>query len=538
MKLCEYINYLLPMFGIEKVFGVPGSMIMPIWQYISNAELILCGHEQEAAYVATGYIKMSHKPALVLSIGSPGVTNAVSGIAAANIDSVPLIFISGRTPIQKDGCGLLQEESRVNRRFDSTMLLSGVTKKSVCIDDPLCAADQIHAAFAYALQKRCGAVHLSIPIDLQKTEIQISKNLVFHFENDHAAAPLLIPITKRPLIIIGWGAWMAECTQEIYHWAEMIQAPICVSSKAYCCIVSQHPCYLGKLGYGYNPELDTFLRDYDPDSIITFGTSLSEKDIGDSVLYLHMNNIPVYAVSNTNNISNISNVVQIIVNNMKCFVSEMLTKSDIHFESGRIQKIKECREKQRIYWMQRIEEHDIMSKAILALSEQECVITADAGNHLLAAGVLLEPKELGSFFLDTGLRAMGTGICFAVGMAVADKTKRYLAITGDGCMLMNGNVMHLAKAMRLPITFLVFNNHALGRVRVGQSVMNEYRASSINDVDFVLYGQAFGLQTYRFEDIDLFVRQISSIIMSGVPSLVEMITDPDEVPIKIKGNIY
>ena len=95
-------------FGVEKVFGVPGSLIMPIWQNIKSAELVLCSHEQEASYIATGFAKISKKPVAVLTTGGPGVTNCVSGIAAANLDSVPVIYISGRVALKSEGRGLRQ----------------------------------------------------------------------------------------------------------------------------------------------------------------------------------------------------------------------------------------------------------------------------------------------------------------------------------------------------------------------------------------------------------------------------------------------
>ena len=107
MKLCEYIDNCLNDLGIEKVFGIPGSLVMPIWQSITQAEIILCSNEQEATYVACGYAKMTQKPVAVITTGGPGVTNGISGIASANIDSLPLIFISGKTPIDKCGKGVL-----------------------------------------------------------------------------------------------------------------------------------------------------------------------------------------------------------------------------------------------------------------------------------------------------------------------------------------------------------------------------------------------------------------------------------------------
>ena len=143
MKLCEYINECLNEIGVEKVFGVPGALVMPVWQSISSAEIILCSHEQEASYVAAGYGKMAHKPVAVITTGGPGVTNCISGVASANIDSVPMVYISGRTPLDKNGKGLRQEESHVNRLYDSVDILKNFTKQSFCIHNLNIAAKKI-----------------------------------------------------------------------------------------------------------------------------------------------------------------------------------------------------------------------------------------------------------------------------------------------------------------------------------------------------------------------------------------------------------
>ena len=107
----------------------------------------------------------------------------------------------------------------------------------------------------------------------------------------------MIPITKRPIIVIGWGAWMADAYNEIYRLAEIINAPVLVTSKAYCCIESQNPFYLGKLGYGHNFEIDSFVESYSPDSIISFGATLSDKDISNTILQKYLSEIPIYVVT-------------------------------------------------------------------------------------------------------------------------------------------------------------------------------------------------------------------------------------------------
>lgn len=545
MKLCEYIDKCLKEIGVDKIFGVPGSLVMPIWQSISSAEVILCSHEQEASYVATGYAKATKKPVAVITTGGPGVTNCISGIASANIDSVPLIYISGRTPFYKNGLGVKQEESHYNRMYDSVDVLCNFTKKSVCITDVMNASEQIRNTMKEAIQNRFGAVHISIPVDIQNKEIkeiyELKKvtTITKHPNTTNDISKLVL--SNRPLFILGWGSWMSNSYLDVYELANKVNAPVLVTSKAYCCIDNDNPFYVGKLGYGYNSIIDDFISWYNPDSVIAFGSNLGEKDISESILSEIVKNIKTYVVTNDYFEKNNCSIRLIKVSNLKEFVHNLtrsVTKRDD--DVSVIKKIQEERYKTISFWKNKIEKNDNMAKAIYFLSEKcdkNTVVTADAGNHLLNVGSLFEPKSCCGLFLDVGLRAMGTGICTAVGMAIADSNKRYIAITGDGCMLMNGNVMHLAKERNLPIVFVVFNNNSLGRVRVGQSIMNDYRATDILHVDFQSYANTFGLDTYRFCSILDFEKKIESIIRNNRTSLVEIVTDHNEIPVSIKGNI-
>lgn len=540
MKLCEYVNECLKRIGVAKVFGVPGSLIMPIWQSISDAELVLCSHEQEASYVATGYAKMSRKPVAVLTTGGPGVTNCVSGVASANIDSVPLIYISGRTPLAKSGKGLRQEESHINRMFDSVDILKNFTKKSVCIENIENAAQKIEECICSAIEGRDGAIHISIPIDLQNqeiTKVNAQKNASLMNED------IIVPKPNKALIIMGWGCWMGDAMEQIYELAHKMEAPILVTSKAYCCIRSEDPFYLGKLGYGYTPYIDEFLDWYNPESILAFGTSLGEKDIPEN-MRKRLEKTDVYVFSNDKSIYENKGI------SSERVIESEITKAVKHLcnempeakkDDDLLKKIQTTKNNARRYWQSRISDDELMAKIIDAINiyiTKDVVITADAGNHLADAGALIENLDDGNFFLDVGIRAMGTGICTAVGMAIAEPKKTYVAITGDGCMLMNGNVMHLAKTRELPVVFIVFNNHALGRVRVGQTVMNDFRATDIYNVDFQTYGKTFGIDTYQFFSLAEFCENISRILSERKTTLIEIITDHDEIPVSVKDNIY
>ena len=547
MKLYRFIDQCLETIGVDKVFGIPGSLIMPIWQNLTGKEIVLCSHEQEASYVACAYAKASLKPVCVVTTGGPGVLNCVSGVASANIDSVPMIYISGRTPKSKEGAGLRQEEGIENRLYDSTKLLSAITKRSIVIEELNTAPTIIWETIKYAIVERAGSVHISIPIDFQNAEIKEIPLELEHGEKNFSKElldKLDLNHFVKPLFIIGWGCWMSSATREVYQLSEKVNAPILVTSKGYCCIDYDHSMFLGKLGYGYTDILDNFLLDYNPDVIIAFGTSLGDKDIDCSAIKTMLMKTSSYLISNdcsfmkSKKYKTITIEAKSIRKYIACIYEKTASRNlDIRLCSE-IKNIKELITK---HWESLIAENDLMAKCINGVNElvnSSVVVTADAGNHLADAGVLINPKNIGSMFLDVGVRAMGNGLCSTVGFAIANSDKCYLAITGDGCMLMNGNVMHLIHKKELPIIIIVFNNESLGRVRVGQSIMNEYRGTDILDVDYVKYANSLGISAIRVKDDNELVLEINRGLSEKKPLLIEIKSDKDEIPLAIRGNVY
>lgn len=302
--------------------------------------------------------------------------------------------------------------------------------------------------------------------------------------------------------------------------------------------------YVGKIGYGNNPMIENFLNFYNPDSIYAFGTSLGIKDIEGCIVSDLIKKVDTYVITNEYTMKKKpeDRLKVLLKPDMKKFVTMLCDMEAERKKDNNLQKaILDIRGEIKEYWKSKIDEKDTMAKVTHILTDkcnENMVVTADAGNHLANVGAIFTPKESGGLFLDVGLRAMGTGICTTVGMAIANNEKTYLAITGDGCMLMNGNVLHVAKEQDLPVIFILFNNNSLGRVRIGQSVMNDFRASDIKNVDFQHYGRAFGLETYLFTEIDEFEANIDSIICKRKTCLVEFVTNRDEIPLSVKGNVF
>ena len=536
MKLYEYINACLRQYGCRQAFGVPGSLIMPVWQNLPDIQLTLCSHEQEAGYVASGYAKASGELTAVITTGSPGVANSVTGIAGANMDSVPLICISGKTDQRLCNTGMRQEESRTNRNFESTDLMTPITKRSLEITDIQTAAEQFRLCCQAAVTGRAGSVHVCIPQNLQTMELP-PLALSAHNTAEAVSIPPM-PAFRRPLIIMGWGCWMARAADAVYELAQRINAPILVTSKAYCCIRRDHPLYAGKLGYGYNPCLERFLREYSPDRVLSFGCSMSRKDISPScAAILEKASVHVYTrESGDVRIHSPSASVHETADLSGLLRHWLGSGAEAGPDTELYRKIAQCNAEQAQYFRSVMEPTDTMARAMDAMGclGDGITLTADAGNNLLNAAVLYTPTEIGGMFLNDGIRSMGSGICETVGMAIADPSRYYIAVVGDGGMLMNGNVMYLAGTLKLPIAFAVVNNTSLGRVRVGQTVMGQFIGSDLGNVDFTLYARAFGLAASRTDDVNELIDLLRSAAADRQAVLLELVTPKDEIPLKLK----
>lgn len=536
MKLYEYINAFLRAWGCRQVFGVPGSLIMPVWQNLPDLNLTLCSHEQEASYAASGYAKASGELTAVLTTGSPGVTNCVTGIAGANMDSVPIIYISGKTDRRLQDTGMRQEEGHRNRNFESVDLMEPITKQSIQITDITTAAEQFRLCCETAVTGRAGCVHVCIPLDLQRMELP-PQALPERAVPSPAPVPDM-PVCGKPLIIMGWGCYMSKAADAVYELARRINSPVLVTSKAYCCIRQEEACYLGKLGYGYNPRLEHFLAEYGATDVLAFGCSMSRKDISPSCAAIVANaSVHVFTQERddvrTRFPSALPHETEDLAGMLRHWLRHM---PETEIDPALLRRIALCKAEQEHYFRSVMEKSDTMAMAFDAIGKLgNCItVTADAGNNLLNAAVLCTPNEIGGMFLNDGIRSMGSGICETVGMAMADPNRYYIAAVGDGGMLMNGNVMYLARKLGLPIAFVVMNNRSLGRVRVGQSTMGHFIGSDLGNVDFVLYARAFGLEAFRTEDVNELTLLLSRAAEKKEPILLELLTDKDEVPLKLK----
>lgn len=540
MKICEYIARFLKQHGVKDVFGVPGSWIMPIWQELGGI-IHLCNNEADAAYMATGYGKKSRTPGVVITTAGPGITNAVSGIASAYQDSIPLIHISGCQSVKDEGTGCFQEESDYDRCFLGRDLLDAVTKKSFHPATPSDAIEMIHLCWHLATSNRQGSVHISIPIDIQNSEADICT--ISHFTGLVQHTPS-IPFKRfsfaRPLIIIGWGAYMGNASDCIYKLAEKINSPVLSTMKGMSGVRYGSDYHLGSLGFHYTSGTDEFLYQYQPENVYIFGSSVGKKDYPDSFLrLLNKANVICFTGSSSNIGARLKHAEIYETEDLKETISELvLYAPEIKRDDYTLRLIRNFKEKYINDHMGMLSQDSLMASAVAMIcrhGRSDVVLTADAGNHYLDAITFSTPIHEGSFFVDVGLAAMGIGISETIGMAYSDLSEKYIAITGDGCMLMNGNSIYAAVRDQLPIIFVVFNNQCLGRVREGQRSMSGFVGSDLGNVCFRDYAIALGFcNAYQTNNIVELKKHIDDFLNASSPYFVEFICSKDEIPLLLR----
>lgn len=546
MKFSDIICKIIQEFDCNTVYGVPGALVDPMWKsfHDNGFNVITCTNEADAAYIANGYSKKSKKPAIVIATGCPGVTNAISGLASANKDSSPIIFLSGIRPISQKYLGYRQEESDLDRSFVSTSLTSTVTKKNYCLDNTITAVEEFREGCSLALSGRKGVVHFCIPLDVQSVTLPFYDSPISY--KVHSATKWLsddVLKTKRPLFIIGWGAYLGSCVSKIYELSHKIKAPVLVTSKGIACEEYLHPMYLGKLGFGYNSILHDFLKGYSADNVFIFGSSCGSKDFSPEckTILESAKNVFVFSCEDQTLQYRFPFAKGVICSDMSLVVQELTDLFPDNFDEEITNQIQVCKNKQHDFFHSKIETNDLMAQCISELNEltcdMECVMTADAGNNLIDATILLNPYHFGKVFFDFGIRAMGNGICSGIGICLASPNIPAIVICGDGGMLMNGNSMYLAAKYNLPMLFIVFNNSSLGRIRIAYKNSGLSYGTDVSTIDFCSYAAAFGIESTKVNNIKDFLSYLQIALTGHKPYLLEVITDKDELPLTLKGVI-
>ncbi|MDR1193982.1 MAG: biosynthetic-type acetolactate synthase large subunit [Peptococcaceae bacterium] len=499
---------------VEVIFCYPGGANLEILDQLrdSSIRMVLTRHEQGAAHEASGYGRVSGRPGVCLATSGPGATNLVTGLAAASMDSVPLIAITGQVGTGMVGTDAFQE-------VDVTGITDPITKHNYLVRHPEDVAKTVKEAFYIAGSGRPGPVLLDIPRDVAQAETGVTTageidlrgykpNLRGH-QGQIKQVLRLLADAARPVVIAGGGVLCAGAWPEMLRLAEGQRLPIANTLMGLGSVPLDHALALGMMGvHGLAPAN---LAVQSADLLIALGTRFSDRmscnteGFAPAAKIIHIDVDPAEIGKNVR-----ADVP--LVGDLKIVLGQILAKLEpgrpAGGAAGRDSWLAEIAEWKKIPHDPGPVRPDRLSapaviEALAAALPPQAIVATDVGQHQMWAAQRLRHRRPRGFISSGGLGAMGYGIPAAIGAQLACPRDLVVVVTGDGSFQMGLPELGTAKERRLPVKILLLNNDYLGMVKQLQDFYCDHRYAAVafsDNPDFGALAAAYGADYFLAAD--------------------------------------
>jgi acetolactate synthase-1/2/3 large subunit len=518
--------------GIEYVFGYSGGAAIPIFDALetvkTNMKFVLVRHEQGAVHMADGYARATGKPAVVLVTSGPGAGNTVTGIMTAQMDSVPMIVVTGQAVSWMLGKDAFQEADIFN-------ITVPVVKHSYLVKDTNDIPRFAREAYHIATTGRPGPVLIDIPKDKSQGpftgDFDAPMDLPgYHPEKDFninkkavAEAAKLIMAAKRPVILAGQGAMISRADKELMQLAETLNCPVTSTLLGKGVFPETHRLSLGMLGMHGTAYANKAICECD--CIINIGSRFDDRIIGKPTMFGKNATIIHFDIDESEEAKMIKADV-FIKGDAKAALTELLplvgkleTEDwNTHLDGYR-KKFPLAYKKQGGLRMQQVIDE------FYELTKGKAIICTDVGQHQMWAAQFYKNDESYHWISSGGAGTMGFGFPAAIGAQLGCPDKIVASISGDGGFQMTLFELATAALLKLPIKIIVLNNHYLGMVRQWQELFFENRESGVDLVgnpDFVKLAAAYGVKGFHISrpaDVGRILQQ--AIDYNEGPCLIE-----------------
>jgi acetolactate synthase-1/2/3 large subunit len=534
--------------GTISLFGYPGGAILPIydelysWEKHNLIKHYLVRHEQGAVHAADGYARSSGKVGVCFATSGPGATNLITGIATAQMDSIPMVVITGQVGRSFIGTDAFQE-------IDTFGITLPIVKHSYVVREAGRLSEIVSEAFFIAQNGRPGPVVIDIPKDVGLEKItnylpiqqkHILKILGYRFEyktssNQIQQAGEIIKRSIQPLVYVGGGILTSNASQELNQLVNTFKLPVTTTLMGKGAFDERHPLALGMLGMHGTAYANFAVSNCD--LLIAIGARFDDrvtgklKDFACNAMIIHIDIDP--AEIGKNKLPQLA-----IVGDVKQILRQILANTKINVKKQELQtqgwmnqilRWKELYPLSVPYQTQNLSPQEVINE--IGKCAPNAYFTTDVGQHQMWSAQFIKcgPRK---WLSSAGLGTMGYGLPAAIGAQVAFPNDSVVCISGDSSFQMNLQELGTISQYQLPIKIFVVNNHWQGMVRQWQESFYEKRYSHSNmevgAPDLLKLGSAYNIKSFRLETRTELLKEIPTILALNEPVLVELCVTENE----------
>ncbi|WP_297893461.1 acetolactate synthase 3 large subunit [Shewanella sp.] len=541
--------------GVKHIFGYPGGSVLDIYDalhLIPGIEHILVRHEQAAVHMADGYARATGKVGVVLVTSGPGATNAITGIATAYMDSIPLVVLSGQVPSNLIGNDAFQE-------CDMIGISRPVVKHSFLVQDPTQIPEIIKKAFYIASTGRPGPVVVDLPKDClnpallheyiypESVKMRSYNPTTSGHKGQIRRGLQALLAAKKPVLYVGGGAIISGCDKQILKLAERLNIPVVSTLMGLGAFPSTHKNSLGMLGMHGRYEANMTMHNCD----LIFGIGVRFDDRTTNNVEKYCPNATILHIDIDP--SSISKTVRVdipIVGSADSVLDSMLAlldESDEHNDAEALnqwwQEIAQWRARQSLAYDKdsgRIKPQQVI-ETLYKLTNGDAYVASDVGQHQMFAALYYPFDKPRRWINSGGLGTMGFGLPAAMGVKFAMPDETVVCVTGDGSIQMNIQELSTALQYDIPVKIINLNNRFLGMVKQWQDMIYSGRHSHsyMDSVpNFAKIAEAYGHVGMTISDpAELESKMAEALAMKNRLVFIDIMVDETEhvYPMLIRG---